>query len=48
MRGIVALLWNPAPLVLELRRIPAWRSSQNSPSRHSGEWASPVLEEERP
>ena len=29
MRGIVALLWNPAPLVLELRRTPAWRSSQN-------------------
>jgi hypothetical protein len=30
MRGIVALLWNPGPLVLELRRTPCLRSSENS------------------
>jgi|SRR5215208_3656614 hypothetical protein len=35
MRGIVALLWNPGPIVLELRRTPCLRTSENSPSSTS-------------
>jgi hypothetical protein len=40
MRSIVALLWDPGPLVLDLRRTPAWRNSQRAPSTHLVEWAS--------
>ena len=37
MRGIVALLWYPGTLVLELRRTPLRRRSENTPSTDSGE-----------
>jgi hypothetical protein len=36
MRSIVALLWNPGPLVLELCRKPLRRSSHKWPS---GSWS---------